>query len=49
MKAKYYGFLIAMSRIAWPWYVLIGTMITMVVGILSSFTHKAPAKAAATP
>jgi SSS family transporter len=27
------------SHIAWPWYVLIGTSITMVVGILSSFTH----------
>lgn len=32
----------ALSRIAWPWYVLIGTTITMVVGILSSFTHSAP-------
>jgi SSS family solute:Na+ symporter len=31
------------GRIAWPWYVLIGTTITMVVGILSSFTHRAPA------
>jgi Na+/proline symporter len=40
MKARYYSFLIAMSRIAWPWYVLIGTTITMVVGILSSFTHR---------
>lgn len=27
------------SRIAWPWYVLIGTSITMIVGILSSYTH----------
>ena len=34
--------LTALSRIAWPWYVLIGTTITMVVGILSSFTHAAP-------
>ena len=34
------------STIAWPWYVLIGTTITMVVGILSSFTHPAPAGAA---
>jgi SSS family transporter len=34
--------LTALSRIAWPWYVLIGTMITMIVGILSSFTHRAP-------
>ncbi len=32
----------ALSRIAWPWYVLIGTTITMIVGILSSFTHPAP-------
>jgi solute:Na+ symporter, SSS family len=31
------------ARIAWPWYVLIGTTITMTVGILSSFTHSAPA------
>ena len=29
--------------IAWPWYVLIGTSITLIVGILSSFTHSAPA------
>lgn len=28
--------------IAWPWFVLIGTTITLVVGILSSFTHAAP-------
>lgn len=34
--------LTALSRIAWPWYVLIGTTITMIVGILSSFTHPAP-------
>jgi SSS family solute:Na+ symporter len=25
------------TRIAWPWYVLIGTSITMIVGILASF------------
>lgn len=31
--------------IAWPWYVLIGTTITLTVGILSSFTHAAPASA----
>jgi solute:Na+ symporter, SSS family len=30
------------SHIAWPWYVLIGTTITLVVGVLSSFTHSAP-------
>jgi SSS family transporter len=33
------GILTVFSRIAWPWYVLIGTSITMIVGILSSFTH----------
>ncbi|HEY2905029.1 MAG TPA: sodium:solute symporter [Vicinamibacterales bacterium] len=27
------------STIAYPWYVLIGTVITLVVGMLSSFTH----------
>ncbi|HJU66909.1 MAG TPA: sodium:solute symporter [Gemmatimonadaceae bacterium] len=32
-----------LGRIAWPWYVLIGTTITMVTGILSSFTHPMPA------
>ena len=33
------GILTPASKIAWPWYVLIGTSITMIVGILSSFTH----------
>jgi Na+/proline symporter len=33
-----------LGRIAWPWYVLIGTSITLVVGILSSFTHAAPVR-----
>jgi SSS family transporter len=33
------GILTKFSHIAWPWYVLIGTSITMIVGILSSFTH----------
>jgi Na+/proline symporter len=28
-----------LARIAWPWYVLIGTSITLLVGVLSSFTH----------
>jgi Na+/proline symporter len=28
--------------IAWPWYVLIGTSVTCVTGILSSFTHPGP-------
>ena len=31
------------AGIAWPWYVLIGTTITLVVGILSSLTHPQPA------
>jgi SSS family solute:Na+ symporter len=30
------------GRIAWPWYVLIGTTITLLVGMLSSFTHPIP-------
>jgi len=29
--------------IAWPWYVLIGTSITLATGIISSFTHAEPA------
>jgi len=28
-----------LATIAWPWYVLIGTSITLVAGIASSFTH----------
>jgi SSS family solute:Na+ symporter len=32
-----------LSRIAWPWYVFIGTVITLAVGIASSYTHPAPA------
>jgi solute:Na+ symporter, SSS family len=39
-------FLAPFARIAWPWYVLIGTSITLLVGILSSFTHPAPTAAA---
>ena len=31
-----------LTRIAWPWYVLIGTSITMATGIISSFTHSEP-------
>jgi len=31
-----------LSRVAWPWYVLIGTTLTFVTGMLSSFTHLAP-------
>ncbi|MFO0231005.1 sodium:solute symporter [Gemmatimonas sp.] len=33
-------------RIAWPWYVLIGTSLTFVTGWLLSFTHAAPADSA---
>jgi Na+/proline symporter len=36
------GTLEPLTRIAWPWYVLIGTSITMLVGILSSYTHPEP-------
>lgn len=31
--------LMPVSRVAWPWYVLIGTTTTMLVGIVSSLTH----------
>ncbi|MDB4917128.1 MAG: sodium solute transporter superfamily [Gemmatimonadetes bacterium] len=31
------------GRIAWPWYVLIGTTITLLVGMISSLTHSMPA------
>jgi SSS family transporter len=30
------------AAIAWPWYVLIGTAITLAVGMLSSLTHPQP-------
>lgn len=30
------------AGIAWPWFVLIGTSITMLVGIASSYTHPVP-------
>ncbi len=33
------GILTPFTKIAWPWYVLIGTTITMIVGITSSLTH----------
>lgn len=33
------------SQIAYPWYVLIGVLITMGVAIISSYTHPAPASA----
>ena len=46
LSAAYPGLaagLAGVGRIAWPWYVLIGTSITMLVGTLSSFTHAQPA------
>jgi Na+/proline symporter len=30
------------ARVAFPWYVLIGTAVTMAVGIVSSLTHPVP-------
>jgi SSS family transporter len=36
------GSLAGVGRIAWPWYVLIGTSITLLVGTLSSLTHPSP-------
>ena len=36
------GSLAGVGRIAWPWYVLIGTSITLLVGTLSSLTHAPP-------
>jgi len=36
-----------LARVAWPWYVLIGTTITMLTGILSSLTHPTPVGAEA--
>lgn len=38
-----------LARIAWPWYVLIGTSITFVTGLLSSFTHATPVASPVTP
>jgi SSS family solute:Na+ symporter len=37
------------ATIAYPWYVLIGLSITMMTGILSSFTHAATAPSSGTP
>ncbi len=39
------GALAPFVGIAWPWFVLIGTSITLTAGILSSFTHAAPVRA----
>jgi Na+/proline symporter len=38
------GTLAPFAKIAWPWYVLIGTVITLIVGIVSSLTHPMPAR-----
>ena len=40
------GMLAPLATIAWPWYVLIGTVITLLVGMISSFLHSS---AVATP
>ncbi|MFN8574558.1 MAG: sodium:solute symporter [Gemmatimonadaceae bacterium] len=32
-----------LARVAWPWYVLIGTTLTVATGMLSSLTHPFPA------
>ena len=37
------GTLTTLSHISFPWYVLIGTSVTVGIGILSSFTHAPPA------
>jgi SSS family transporter len=47
LSAAYPGMadtLAPLGGIAWPWYVLIGTTITMIVGIFSSYTHAAPSR-----
>jgi SSS family transporter len=36
-----------LTGIAWPWFVLIGTSVTLAVGILSSYTHAVPDHGAA--
>lgn len=43
------GPLAPLAGIAWPWYVLIGTSLTLAVGVLSSLTHPAPAIDAPAP
>ncbi len=43
------GMLGGVARIAWPWYVLIGTSLTMTVGILSSYTHPMPTSSTPSP
>jgi Na+/proline symporter len=43
------GTLGPIAQIAWPWYVLIGTIITFTVGVLSSFSHPPAVARAASP
>jgi solute:Na+ symporter, SSS family len=38
-----------LAAITWPWYVLIGTTITLVTGVAASLTHPAPAGPASAP
>lgn len=40
------GGLAPLGRVAWPWYVLIGTTITVTAGILSSLSHPSPVASA---
>jgi SSS family transporter len=40
------GFLQPLSTIAYPWYVLIGTLITFATGMIASFLHSRPAQSA---
>ena len=42
------GPLAPFAAIAWPWYVLIGTTITITAGVVSSLTHAEPALGTAT-
>lgn len=39
------GPLAPVTGIAWPWFVLIGTSVTLVAGIVSSLTHAVPPRA----
>lgn len=41
--SPFFPALLPLSHVAWPWYVLIGTTVTVGMGVLSSLTHAAPA------